>query len=207
MRLSKAELLEQAEHIPVSSILGKGVTQQLTPKQKKFAREIVKGKTKADAYRAAYDVTSRHTMASKPYELMRDERIKAEIAALEAAERAQAYRTPSRLRALVVETLAQVATNPEEKTSDRLRAAQLIGQITEVAAFTERKEVRTISSSEAARAAVLDEIKALMAQAEEVTDVEAKSLLEELSAPMPDADSGNVTKQNDNDPAEPPDTP
>jgi hypothetical protein len=192
-RLSRAELQEMTEQIPVSSLLGKGSGQALTAKQKKFAREIVKGKSKAQAYREAYkrDAT-KSTLASAPYVLAADARVAQEIAALEAAERAQAYRTPARLRALVVETLAQVVVNTEEKTSDRLRAAQLIGQITEVAAFTERKEVRTISSSEAARSRVLEEIKTLIAASDDVTDVQAKSLLDELTQGQEQAQGGNV---------------
>lgn len=180
-KLTREQLRQQAEHLPLDSLLGKGVSKSLTPKQKRFAREVASGKTKAEAYRQAYkaDATPA-TLAAAPYRLASDARVSAEIAALEAAERAQAYRTPSRLRALVVETLAQVATDTTQKTSDRLRAAQLIGQITEVAAFTERKEVRTISTSEAARAKVLDEIKAIMSGDDSVVDVQAKSLLDEL---------------------------
>jgi phage terminase small subunit len=192
-RLSKADIQEMTETIPVSSLLGKGSGQALTAKQKKFAREIVKGKSKAQAYREAYkrDAT-KSTLASAPYVLAADARVAQEIAALEAAERAQAYRTPSRLRALVVETLAQVATDTSQRTSDRLRAAQLIGQITEVAAFTERKEVHNISSSSAARSRVLQEIKQLMAASDDVTDVQAKSLLDELTQGQEQAQGGNV---------------
>jgi len=168
---------------------------QLTPQQKKYAREVAKGKKKVDAYRAAYpNATSPATLTAEPYRLAAHPRVAAEIAALEAAERAQAYRTPSRLRALVVETLAQVATDTTQKTSDRLRAAQLIGQITEVAAFTERKEVRTVSTSEAARARVLDEIKSIMAGDDSVVDVQAKSLLDELQGQGAHGHGGNVAK-------------
>jgi hypothetical protein len=182
MRLSKAELEKDLETISDVSLMG-AKAKQLTPQQKKYAREVAKGKKKVDAYRAAYpNATSPATLTAEPYRLAAHPRVAAEIAALEAAERAQAYRTPSRLRALVVETLAQVATDTTQKTSDRLRAAQLIGQITEVAAFTERKEVRTISSSEAARAKVLDEIKSIMAGDDSVVDVQAKSLLDELAS-------------------------
>ena len=117
--------------------------------------------------------------------LMNDPRVAQEIQALEMAERAQVYRTPARLRALVVETLTQVATDTTQRTSDRLRAAQLIGQITEVAAFTERKEVTTISNSATARAKVLEEIQDLMRSSADVVDVQARSLLDELTASQP----------------------
>jgi hypothetical protein len=207
-RLSKADIEELTDgSIPVSSIIGKTSGPALTPQQKKFAREIVKGKKKVDAYKEAYpNAKSPYTLTCSPYKLAAEPRIQQEIAALEAAERAQAYRTPSRLRALVVETLAQVATNPSERTTDRLRAAQLIGQITEVAAFTERKEVHTINSSASARAAVLEELKSLLQSADDVQDVEAKTLLDELQDPgtsgnihYQNPDNGNVTTHNDND--------
>jgi hypothetical protein len=202
-KLTREQLRQEAEHMPLDSLLGKGVSSQLTPKQKAFARKVASGKTKAQAYREAYkrDATPA-TLAAAPYRLAADARVSAEIAALEVAERAAAYRTPSRLRALVVETLAQVATNPDEKTSDRLRAAQLIGQITEVAAFTERKEVRTINTSEAARAKVLEEIKAIMAGDDSVTDVQAKSLLDELQGQGAHDDLGNIAKPADDTGAE-----
>ena len=207
-RLSKADIEELTDgSIPISSIVGKGAGPALTPQQKRYAREVVKGRKKIDAYRTAYpNAKSPYTLSREPYQLMNDPRVANEIAALEAAERAQAYRTPSRLRALVVETLAQVATNPQERTTDRLRAAQLIGQITEVAAFTEQKVVTTISSSSAARQAVLEELKSLLAQDEDVQDVEAKTLLDELQDPSTSGnstyqnpESGNITTHNDND--------
>jgi hypothetical protein len=191
-KLSKSEMEEALQTMPDKAIFGASHT-GLTGKQKAFARKVAMGKSKAQAYREAYkrDAT-KSTLASAPYVLAADARVAQEIAALEAAERAQAYRTPARLRALVVETLAQVVVNIEEKTSDRLRAAQLIGQITEVAAFTERKEVRTISSSEAARSRVLQEIKSLIAASDDVTDVQAKSLLDELTQGQEQAQGGNV---------------
>jgi hypothetical protein len=207
-RLSKADIEELTDgSIPISSIVGKGAGPALTPQQKRYAREVVKGRKKIDAYRTAYpNAKSPATLAAEPYRLAADPRVAAEIQALEAAERATAYRTPSRLRALVVETLTQVATNPSERTTDRLRAAQLIGQITEVAAFTERKEVHTISSSASARQAVLEELKSLLQSADDVQDVEAKTLLDELQDPSTSGnihyqnpESGNVTTHNNND--------
>ena len=76
----------------------------------------------------------------------------------------------------------QTAIDPETKPAVRVQAAKVLGTVTEVAAFTERKEVRTISSSEDARAKVLAEIKTLMLGTDNATDIQAKSLLDELSA-------------------------
>jgi hypothetical protein len=57
--------------------------------------------------------------------------------------------------------------------------------VTEVAAFTERKEVRTITSSETARAQVLEQLRTLVqgsATDATIIDRDADSLLAELTA-------------------------
>jgi hypothetical protein len=109
-------------------------------------------------------------------------RVAAEIQALMLAEQAQALQTPAQLRALVIQTLVQTAIDPETKPAVRVQAAKVLGTVTEVAAFTERKEVRTISSSEDARAKVMAEIRALMLGTGDAEDIEAKTLLDELSS-------------------------
>jgi hypothetical protein len=83
---------------------------------------------------------------------------------------------------LVIQGLVQVALNPDAKDAVKVQALKTIGTITEVAAFTERKEVRTISSSEDARARVMQELRALVSNgAEDATVIEADSLLQELT--------------------------
>jgi hypothetical protein len=121
-------------------------------------------------------------LTSNPYHLAADSRIQAEIQALQLAEQAQSLQTPAQLRALVIQTLVQTAIDPETKPAVRVQAAKVLGTVTEVAAFTERKEVRTISSSEDARAKVMAEIRALMLGSSDAEDIEAKELLDELSS-------------------------
>lgn len=193
MRLDRARLAEAVETMPLDSLLGKGANKALTPKQKRFAREVARGSTKADAYRAAYKVGSSKTLTSNPYHLAADSRVRAEIEALQLAEAAAALQTPAQLRALVIQTLVQTAIDPETKPAVRVQAAKVLGTVTEVAAFTERKEVRTISSSEDARAKVLQEIKSLMLGTDNATDIEATSLLNELQADtVPEYESTQV---------------
>ena len=183
MKLSRKELEQAAKTLPMSHILGKQVSDGLTPKMRKFAREIAQGATKADAYRASYDVTSPHTITRAPYILMRDERIQKEIEAYALAIEAAKHRTPAALRELVIQGLVQVALNPDAKDAVKVQALKTIGTITEVAAFTERKEVRTISSSEDARAKVMAELRNLISNgAEDANVIEADSLLAELTA-------------------------
>lgn len=204
MKLSRKALETAAKETPIEHILGRQVSGALTPKQRKFAHEVAKGSTKADAYRAAYDVTSKHTMASKPYELMRDDRIQREIDAYALAIEAAKHRTPAALRDLVIQGLVQVALDADTKDSVKVQALKTLGTVTEVAAFTERKEVRTISSSEDARAKVMQELRTLLtAQAQDATIIEADadSLLRELSVNFNAADNINAAPKGNAEPS------
>lgn len=193
MKLSRKAIDKGLDTLPMSVILGKKVSDGLTHKQRQFAREVAKGSTKADAYRAAYDVTSKHTMASKPYELMRDDRIQREIEAYELAIEAAKHRTPAALRELVIQGLVQVALNPDAKDAVKVQALKTLGNITEVAAFTERKEIRTISSSDDARARVMSELRGLLTgSATDATVIEADSLLAELAGNFTEAGAASA---------------
>lgn len=186
-KLTRKQIREGFDTIPMETILGKGVSKGLTAKQKAFAREVASGATKADAYRKAYKAdASPHTLVSKPYHLMRDDRIRAEVQAYEAAIEAARYRTPAALRELVIQSLVSVVINPETKDSVKVAAAKVLGTVTEVAAFTERKEVRTISSSDDARAKIMGELKRLINESATdatIVETQADELLRELSGP------------------------
>ena len=187
-KLSRAQITEALDSVPVSHILGKSAARELTAKQKAFALEVAKGSTKADAYRKAYKPKSKWTMQTQPYQLSRDERVANEIQALKLAIEGEKHRTPAALRSLVIQSLVGVITNPESKPGQITAAAKVLGTVTEVAAFTERKEVRTITSSEDARKKIMGELKALMtsgAQDAQVIEADAASLLAELAADEP----------------------
>lgn len=183
----------------MSHILGADVSRQLTAKQKRFAHEVAKGATKADAYRAAYDATSNRTLRCEPYRLADDPRIAREIQAYEAAIEAAKHRTPAALRELVIQSLVRVITDPDSKPGQITAAAKVLGTVTEVAAFTERKEVRTISSSEDARARVMAELRSIVtAGASDATVIEADSLLQELAGNITTpGETGNITGADD----------
>lgn len=171
--------------MPTESLFSPAVSRELTGKQKKFAREVAMGATKADAYRKAYNVKSKNTLQREPYQLTRDQRVANEIEAIKRAISAQEYQTPAALRALVIQSLVGVITNPDAQPGQITAAAKVLGTVTEVAAFTERKEIRTITSSEDARAKIMAELKQLTsADVQDVTaiDADADSLLAELAA-------------------------
>ena len=183
--IGRKALKEALDTVPLDSLFSPAVSRELTGKQKKFAREVAMGATKADAYRRSYNAKSPHTLTSKPYHLAADDRVKAEIEAIKRAIAAQEYQTPAALRALVIQSLVGVITNPDSQPGQITAAAKVLGTVTEVAAFTERKEVRTITSSEDARAKIMAELKQLAnADAIDVTavDADADSLLAELAA-------------------------
>ena len=183
--VGRKALREALDTVPLDSLFSPAVSRELTGKQKKFALEVAKGSTKADAYRKAYNVKSKNTLHREPYQLTRDQRITNEIEAMQAAIKAQEYQTPAALRALVIQSLVGVITNPDSQPGQITAAAKVLGTVTEVAAFTERKEVRTITSSEDARAKIMAELKQLTnAEAEDVMaiDQDADSLLAELAA-------------------------
>ena len=184
-RLTRKQISEGLDSVPISGLLG-GSSRELTAKQKKFEREVALGATKADAYRKHYNVTSKATMTSKPYALASDARVKAEIEAIKRAQEAEHLKNPLALRALVISTLVELATNPDAKDATRLQAVKILGGVTEVAAFTERKETKVVTSSQDARAEIMAELRALAnthATDARVIETEAEALLMELSQP------------------------
>lgn len=194
LKLTRKQIREGLDQIPVDQLFNKTVSKQLTAKQKNFALEVAKGSTGAAAYRKHYDShSSKKTQGDAASRLKTDSRIAAEIAAYALAIEAEKYRSPAALRALVIQSLVQVVIDPDAKQATKVQAAKVLGTVTEVAAFTERKEVRTITSSEDARAKVMGELRRLMGStATDVTviDAAADSLLAELaSQPADDEES------------------
>jgi hypothetical protein len=184
-KLTRAQLREALDTVPVSHILGKTVSRELTGKQRTFALEVAKGSTGASAYRKAYNAKGKpKTVGDHASRLKGDDRIKAEIEAYQLAIEAAKHRNPAALRELVIQSLVQVIIDPESKPGQITAAAKVLGTVTEVAAFTQRSEVKTITSSEDARAAIMAQLKQLSnADAIDVDaiDADADSLLAELA--------------------------
>ena len=170
--------------MPIDQILG--VKGKLTHKQKTFARLVAQGETGAGAMRKAYDVktTKAKTVGNNASVLKKHSGIAREIEAIRLAEKARAYQTPEHLRSLVIHSLVKVITDPESKAGQITAAAKVLGTVTEVSAFTERKVVEHITSSTDARAQLLDKLRTLVhGTVTDVTVKDADSLLEELAPP------------------------
>jgi len=159
---------------------------KLTAKQKAFAYHVAEGATKAAAYRKAYRAdVAEATIRHEPYRIAADPRIAAEIQAYKLAAEAAKHRTAADLRALVIQTLVQQVIDPDCPPAIRTQAAKTLGQVTEVAAFTERKESVVHHTSDALRSKILGELQALMAGGKVVEgariEQDAASLLGELA--------------------------
>jgi hypothetical protein len=183
---TRKEIREALNTVPMDALLG--VQGQLTHKQKKFARLVAQGNTASDAYREAYDTQAKPaTVNTDAHNLRKNPKIALTIEAMQLAQEAAAYQTPAQLRALVIHSLVQTVIDPDVKAATKVQAAKVLGTVTEVAAFTERREVRTVKTSEDAKTELMSKLRGLMMQG--ATDAEIKdvdSLIREISA-----DSGN----------------
>ena len=188
-KLSRKGIKESLDQVPLEQLFSPSVSRELTHKQKTFAREVAKGATKADAYRKAYKADAAPTtIVSEPYSVARNPLVSREIEAYKLALQAAEYSSPAALRALVIQSLVQVVIDPEAKHATKVAAAKVLGTVTEVAAFTERKQVTTITHSADAKAQVLDQLRALMrSQAVDAVEVDADSLLAELTGAAPNS--------------------
>ena len=140
------------------------------------------GQTGSEAYRRAYKSKAKPTsVAAEASKLKAKPTIAQTIEAYEEALKAQTYQTPAGLRALVIQTLVQTMIDPEAKDAVKVAAAKTLGTVTEVAAFTERRETKVITSSEDTKAKLLAKLRDMMkANAVDAEVIESDSLLEEL---------------------------
>lgn len=172
--------------MPISQVLlgsnQAGMT--LTKKQKAFAEEVVKTGNKSAAYRKAYNTKGKATTQSrKAQEVAKNGKVSAYILALEEAKAAETYLLPARLRTLAIHRLTNLALNDEIAPAQQLKALELIGKMTEVALFTERRELIQTTDSASMREQLLNSIR-LAISSEGATDVEAievDSLLDEIN--------------------------
>jgi hypothetical protein len=154
----------------------------LTAKQKKFAEGLVlEGLTGADAYRNAYDTSAKpKRVGNAASALKQHEGIKREIEALELAKQVSTLHSAAALRSLVISTLTKTIIDEDTKPATRIQAAKILGQVTEVSAFTTRSEVTVVQDSGAIRSQILDQLKSMMLSSDDAVDVDASDLLTEL---------------------------
>ena len=172
---------------------------KLSAKDREFARAIAMGESKAGAYRKSRPNSKAKpaTASRRGVELASKSHIQAQADAFKAAIEAQKYQTPTHLRALVIHQLTQAALNEDFPPATRVQALKALGTVTEVAAFTERREVVKVTNAEDAKEKLLATLR--LAMQSNAVDVDASELLAELApAPMRNAagdEGGTPTPQ------------
>jgi hypothetical protein len=165
-KLTREQIREGLKSQPMEALLlgaGNAKKTTLTAKQQKFAQALASGETKAGAYRSAYDTNSKPAIQSlEGQRLAAHPSIALQVDALRLAAEARAYATPPALRALVLERLTAHAIDPDVKPAQRLRALELLGKVTEVAAFTERRELIKVTDSSQARTKLIQTLRDAM---------------------------------------------
>jgi hypothetical protein len=159
-------------------------TTKLTHKQRAFAKEVAMGETKAGAYRKAYKSKAKPQVASQEGQrLMKNPAIAMQVDAIALALEANQHITPASLRALAIHKITEKALDPEVPVAQQLRALELLGKITEVALFTERREIVQTTNSQEMKDKLLNSIR-LALSSQDATDVtvnDADSLLAEIT--------------------------
>jgi hypothetical protein len=185
-RLTRKEIEQGLQAMPVDTLL-LGVStakeKRLTHKQIEFAKQVALGESKASAYRKSHNSKGKPSTQSKNGQaLAKDKAIQTQIDAFRVALEAQKYQTPAHLRALAIHRITEKALDPECPPAQQLKALELLGKITEVALFTERREVVKVSDPSEMREKLMASIR-LAIENSQAIDIEARSaddLLAEL---------------------------
>jgi hypothetical protein len=194
-RLTRKEIEAGLEAMPIDTILLGAITaktSKLTSKQRAFAKEVAMGNTKTGAYRKTYKTKGKpSTQSAEAQKLSKNPAIATQIEAFKVALEANQFITPASLRALAIHKITEKALDPSVPPAQQLKALELLGKITEVALFTERREIVQVTNSQEMKDKLLNSIR-LAISSQGATDVEvddADSLLAEIT--------GNTNKMDD----------
>jgi hypothetical protein len=211
MKLTRKQIAEGLKTQPIEKLLlgNEAKTTSLTAKQKAFAEKVAEGETKAQAYRDSYETNgNKDTEAREAHRLSLNPKIATMIEQLKLSKTASEYLLPQHLRSLIVQKLTEKALDDDIKTSDQLRAIELLGKLTDVSAFTERKEIVKQSDSNEARAKLINAITNAIKTTNTLTDdkrASAESLLNEIAnARQPITIEAEPTPQENSAAADPP---
>jgi hypothetical protein len=206
MKLTRKQIKEGLEANPIDTLL-LGSPKTLTKKQKAFAEALALTGNKAEAYRSAYDTHSTPKIQSQEGQaLAKNPVIAMQVEAIKLSIEAQKYLLPAHLRALTIQKLTEKALDPDVNHAQQIKALELLGKITEVALFSERKEIITTDTSATAKDRLIQSLaQAIRSSAHISIDkkAEADQLLAEitggsLSNPEPDtidqASEDNITQ-------------
>jgi hypothetical protein len=213
VKLTRAQVKAGIEQTPIENILLGSLNAdkvRLTKKQKDFAKAVALGKPKAKAYRETYDSNaSPQSQAEQASRLSKNPKISAMIESFQVANEAREYLIPAQIRTMAIQNLVSIAINDGEKTSNKLKALELIGKMSEVSLFSETKTHVHLHSSDDIKTQLLEGLRQAFTNSRGLNDLakrKAESLLIELSEARTiesDQDNGATPSETD-EPDDPP---
>jgi len=187
----KQKIEEKALAIPLDVLLTGKRNRNLTKKMQGFAVDLATGETKAQAYRNNYNSTGKaKTQGNEGSKLAKHPEIAKEVDLITEALEAAALHSAAQLRGLVIGRLTKEALNMESPAAARISAIKALGQVSEIAAFTERKEITQVKASDDVRAQLMKMIQGAMRDNARTIDQDANqaeidSLLAEINQAAP----------------------
>ena len=191
MKLTRQQIRDGLDQIPIEEILltSKNHGQTLTHKQKLFAEEIAKGSTKAGAYRKAYNSKGKaNTQSKEGNKLMKNPQISSHIETIKVAIEAQKYLFPAHLRALAIQQLTEKALDPAVPPAIQVKCLELIGKMSDVALFQERKELKQTDTTSEAKQKLMASLANAIRSSRSLSDdkkKDAEDLLKEITGSYP----------------------
>ena len=184
MKLTRKQIKEGLEATPIDTLL-LGQAKTLTHKQKAFAEALALTGNKAEAYRQAYDTNSSPKIQSQEGQaLAKNPIISLQVEAIKLSLEAQKYLLPAHLRALTIQKLTEKALDPDVNHAQQIKALELLGKITEVSLFTERKEITATDTSATAKDRLIASLAQAIRSSSNITSAkkaEADDLLAEIT--------------------------
>ena len=186
MKMTRKQIKEGLDQVPIEAVLigvnnPAGVS--LSPKDREFARQLALGESKAAAYRKSRPTRAKpESQSRRGQDLAKKSAIVSQVEAFKVAIEAEKSRTPAQLRALVIHRLTEKAIDPAVPEAQQIKALELLGKITEVALFTERREIVKVTDAGEMRARFMQALNAAMkAGAVDAQITEGESLLAEIA--------------------------
>jgi hypothetical protein len=182
-QVTRKALRESIESIQANGLgVAIGIKQsKASRKQLAFAEKVVlSGLNASQAYRESYNTKAKpNTVNCEASKLMKNPKVANTIMALEQAKQASALHSAESLKALVVATLVDVATN-SERDAVRVAAVKTLGTVVGVDMFRETKRIETVKDSDDIKQQIMDQLKTMMLSTDDALTVDAHDLLAEL---------------------------
>jgi hypothetical protein len=214
-RLTKAEIAQGMKTVPIETIILGAQGKQgikLTKKQKEFAEQVVATGNKTEAYRRSYNTNGKRTTAARDAQkTSNNPAVATYIQALELAKQSEEYLLPQRLRAMAIHKLSTMALDDTMPPAQQLKALELVGKMTEVALFSERREIVHSLDASSLKAKLMDAVQLAIANSKSIRTVTkrtAQQLLAEIDEPTDvaftmDDDAAGDAQHDDDDGLQP----